>query len=85
VDASGTTPDGTTFQDIREFKQWLLGAPDRFTSALTAKMMTYALGRRLGFSDRAAVADITHLIKAQDYGFRSLVHEIVQHELFRTP
>ena len=85
VDASGTTPDGTTFQDIREFKQWLLGAPDRFTSALTAKMMTYALGRRLGFSDRRAVADITYSIKAQDYGFRSLVHEIVQHELFRTP
>ncbi len=85
VDASGTTSDGTSFQDIREFKKWLLKDPDRLTSALTKKIMTYALGRRLGFSDRIAVDKIATLVKDQDYGFRTLVHEIVQSELFKTP
>lgn len=85
VDASGTTLDGTTFQDIRDFKKWLLKDPDRLTTALTEKMMTYALGRRLGFSDRSEVDKITTLVKDQDYGFRTLVHEIIQSELFKTP
>lgn len=85
VDASGTTPDGTSFQDIRDFKRWLLGNPDQLTLALTDKMMTYALGRRLGFSDRTALNQIATQVKDQNYGFRSLLHAIVQHELFRTP
>ena len=47
--------------------------------------MTYGLGRILGFSDRQAVEQIVSQIKKQQYGLRSLVHEITQSEKFRKP
>lgn len=85
VDATGTTPDGTAFRDIREFKAWLQSRRRTIAEGLTRKLVTYALGRRVGFSDRPAIERIVASIEADDWPFRSLVHEIVQSELFRRP
>jgi hypothetical protein len=49
---------------------------------LTEKLLIYATGRGLRFSDRAAVKDIVARSRAQNYGFRSLVHQIVQSRIF---
>ncbi len=85
VDATGQTPDGQSFADIQQFKQILLSDPRTVAISLTKKLATYALGRRVGFSDRAAIDRIVDQIAADDYGLRSLVHEIVQSEMFRKP
>jgi len=83
VDASGTLADGREFEDVRQFKRLLLADPDQITRCLTEKLLIYALGRELGFSDRPAVESIVAKVRAQQRGFRSLIHEIVQSETFR--
>ncbi|MCG8586043.1 MAG: DUF1592 domain-containing protein [Pirellulales bacterium] len=85
VDASGTMADGRSFKDINEFKRLLLEDKSRIAGCATQKLLTYALGRELGFSDRAAVAEIVKKVASKGYGLRSLVHEVVASETFRTP
>ena len=85
VDASGKTATGEQFSDIREFKKILLKDKDQIARGLTEKLLTYGLGRSLGFSDRKAVEQIVSAVRNQNYGFRSLIHEIAQSETFRKP
>jgi hypothetical protein len=47
--------------------------------------MIYATGRGLGFSDRPEIQRIVDSVAKQDYGFRSLVHEITQSKSFHRP
>ncbi|MEO2015794.1 MAG: DUF1592 domain-containing protein [Fuerstiella sp.] len=85
VDATGKTSDGQSFGDIREFKQLLLRQKNSIATGLTEKLLTYALGRRVGFSDRQDIQKLVESSARNDYGFRSLIHEIVQSEMFRRP
>ncbi|QEG00800.1 hypothetical protein Mal15_48720 [Stieleria maiorica] len=85
VDATAQMDDGRSIDDIREFKKVLAAAPDQLARNLTVKLMTYALGRKVGFSDRATVDQIVRQTRQHDYGFRSLIHAIVQHPAFQKP
>ena len=85
VDASGQTADGEPFQDIREFKALLLKDPKRIARGLTRKLMIYATGRGLGFSDRPEVQPLVDSVATPDYGFRSLVLDITQSKSFHRP
>lgn len=85
VDATGTTSDGQSFGDIQDFKRLLLEQKSRVATGLTEKLVTYALGRRLGFSDRLNIQTIVNSTARDDYGFRTLIHRIVQSEMFRRP
>ncbi len=84
VDPSGQTAAAQQFADIRQFKKLLLADRDQFARCLTEKLLTYALGRELGFSDRPAVQEIVGNIRKQNYGFRSLIHEVTRSQAFRT-
>lgn len=84
VDPSGTMPDGRTFAGIREYKRLLLEDDTAMARSLTRLLLTYCLGRQLGFSDRPEVDRIVANVKAKGYGLRLLIHEIVQSETFRT-
>lgn len=83
VDPSGTLPDGRTFTDLRQFKQLLLADRDQLARCLTEKLLTYGLGRGLGFSDRQGVNEIVAEVGQHDDRFRTLIHQIVQSEAFR--
>lgn len=85
VDASGQMPDGQPIQSVRDFRKILAARPDQLTRNLTEKLLTYALGRKIGFSDRPAVDEIVSQIRQQNYGFRSLVHAIVLSPGFQKP
>jgi hypothetical protein len=83
VDASGTTADGQAFAGIREYKQLLLQDETAMARALTRLLLTYSLGRHLGFSDRPEVERIVSNVRSQGYRLRSLIHEVVQSQAFR--
>lgn len=83
VDSSGVMASGQSFEDIRQFKELLLQDKDQIARCLTEKLLTYSLGRGLGFSDRPLVDDIVTRVASQKYGFRSQIHEIVQSPAFR--
>ncbi|HEY0983041.1 DUF1592 domain-containing protein [Schlesneria sp.] len=83
VDPSGTMPDGRRFKDITEFKKILAEDKTSVATCLTEKLLTYSLGRKVRFSDREAVSEIVKKSEAKNYGFRSLIHEVVQSDTFR--
>lgn len=85
VDATGQMPTGEPFANVREFKELLARDPDQLARNMARKLLTYALGRRVGFADRAAVEDIVRQTREHNYGLRSLLHAVVQSDAFRTP
>ena len=82
VDASGQLLSGEKFADIRGFKKLLVDRKDQFAHCLTEKLLTYGLGREMGFSDRPAIDAIAQNTAKRGGGLRALVHEIVQSETF---
>jgi hypothetical protein len=82
VDSSGELPDGRTFKDVRELKELLLTDPDLLARNLAQQLIIYATGGPIRFSDRPAIAKILVENRAKGYGVRSLVHEIVESDMF---
>ncbi len=83
VDPSDVMPDGEKFENVDQFKVLLLRDKPQLARSLTAKLMAYATGRALQPSDRAALEPIVSRLAAKDYGLRSLVHEVVQSDVFK--
>ncbi len=83
VDAADVLPDGRRFQNIDEYKQLLLSDKDQLTRALTEKLLTYATGATPTTADRPEIESIVSQVRNKNCGFRTLVHEVVQSELFQ--
>ncbi len=83
VDAGDALPDGRRFSDISEFKQLLLSHDQQVARCVAEKLVTYATGEPVGFSDHVTVDEILEKTKASGYGLRSLVHAVVASELFQ--
>lgn len=85
VDATTVWTDGRSIDDIATLKRVMADDPGQLTRNLARKLLTYALGRRIGFSDRPAVERIVAATREDGYGFRSLIHQVVQSPVFRQP
>ena len=77
IDASGVLPNGEDFTGPEELRAILSREPRPFAQALTAKLLTYALGRGLEGYDRRTVKEIAGRLPARNYRFSALVLEIV--------
>ena len=84
VDPADVLPDGRRFANIDEFKQLLLADKDQLARALTAKLLIYATGAAPSSTDEPPIKAIVAKVREKNYGLRSLIHEIVASELFRT-
>jgi len=82
VDPSGELPDGRKFADVREFKRLLLENEKLLARNLARQLTVYATGAPVRFGDRAQIEQILEHASSSHYGVRSLVHEVVQSELF---
>ncbi len=85
VDPSGQLSTGEKFADVREFKRLMVQNEERFARCLTEKLMTFALGRELGFSDRDNVDGVLKKSAAKGRGLRTLVHAIIESPAFVMP
>ena len=83
IDASGSLPDGRSFNGPDGLKTILKADRNAFAQCLTAKLLTYALGRGLERYDRSTVNNITTKIAANQYRFSSLALEIVTSKPFQ--
>ncbi len=83
VDAAGELPDGRAYRDVREFKQLIVQDEAPIARHLANRLVVYATGSAVNFSERPAIDRILARTAAGHYGVRSLVHEIVQSELFQ--
>ena len=72
VDASGKFEDGSAFAGFTAFQTHLASQPENLTRALAKKLLTFATGRELGFSDRAEVERIVNESARTGYRVRDL-------------
>ena len=82
LDATGVLPDGRKFADSAELKKLLLADTDKFATAFTDKLATYALRRGMTFSDREELKRIAEQSKATGYKLDSLIESLVTSPLF---
>ena len=77
IDVSGGLPDGSTFAGVAGLEAGLLKHPDLFVTALTEKLLTFALGRGVEPSDAPAVRKIVRDAQANDFRFSSVILGVV--------
>ncbi len=84
VDPSDVMADGQRFRNIDEFKQLLLKDKDQLARALAVKLLTYATGGAPAENDKSEIEAIVAAVRQKNYGFQTLVHEIVQSKVFQS-
>jgi hypothetical protein len=84
VDTSGATPDGVAFKGVQDLRWQLAKSPERLAFGVTRHLLTYSTGAPTNALDRQAIEQIIAQAKEDDYGLKSLVHGVVQSDLFRT-
>ncbi|MFM8251050.1 MAG: DUF1592 domain-containing protein [Planctomycetota bacterium] len=84
VDPADELLDGARFENVDGLKQLLLRDKPALSRALAGKLLTYATGRAPQPADRPVVDAIVKNVTSKNDGFRTLIHEVVQSETFRT-
>lgn len=76
IDATATLIDGTVIRGPEDLRQALLSRSELFVTALTEKLLTYALGRVVDHRDMPAVRRIVAQAAQDGYRFSSIVRGI---------
>ena len=82
VDARGSTVSGAEVEGLSGLRALLLEQPEQFPRTVTAKLLSYALGRRLEYFDQPAVRLIVHEAAAREYRWSSIILGIVKSPAF---
>jgi hypothetical protein len=83
IDVSGSLPDGSKFEGAAGLQKALLRHPEAFGNTFTGKLLTYALGRGVEYSDAPAVRKIVREAQSQDFRFSSFILGIVNSTPFQ--
>jgi hypothetical protein len=83
VDASGQLAGGERFQNIVEFKRLLLKDERQIARNVVKQFIAYGTGAPAGFGDRAEVERILNAAQPDQYTMRTLIHRIIESDLFR--
>ena len=84
IDASGQLPNGKRFDDIIGLKRVLMQQKGLFAKALTEKLLAYAMGRPITPNDRPHVDGILKDVKANGWGMKRLIQQVVLSKPFLT-
>jgi hypothetical protein len=83
IDASGVLLDGTKVNGPRELRQALVAQKTQFATAVTEKLLTYALGRGLEYYDAPAVRGIDRAAAADGYRWSAMIQAVVKSAPFQ--
>lgn len=83
IDSSVVMPDGTPLSSVVELRSWLVQNIDRFGCCLSEKLLTWATGRVLNFSERQEVAEIVRRNLEHRGGMRDLLLALIDSKTFR--
>ena len=83
IDASGQMVTGLKLNGPDDVRAALMAKPEQFVQTLTMKLLTFALGRTVEFSDMPSVRAIVRDAARNDYKFSALVLGIVKSEPFQ--
>ncbi len=84
VDASGVTPEGHAFAGFEQYREFLVRDKlEDVARHFVSQLLVLATGAEVQFADREARDRIVAKLAASDYPVRSMIHEVVQSDLFR--
>ena len=84
VNASTVLDDGTPVDGLPEFRRYVLDQrADDITRNVISRLLAFALGRELRFTDEATILDLMEQSKRDGYKARALLHHLVQSAPFR--
>jgi len=85
VDAQAQLPRGQTIHGHAELKKYLLDQEsDRFASSLVKRLLSYALGRSIEFTDGPTIDRLSDQFRRDNYRLKSLVRHVVGSDVFAT-
>jgi Protein of unknown function (DUF1592)/Protein of unknown function (DUF1588)/Protein of unknown function (DUF1587)/Protein of unknown function (DUF1585)/Protein of unknown function (DUF1595)/Planctomycete cytochrome C len=76
---------GQTISSPADIRTYLVDHPDLLAHSLADRLVTYALGRPLGFADQPALRRLQSDWKAKNYALRELIQLITISELMQQP
>ena len=83
IDASTVLPNGVAINGVAELREQLVARPAMFVSAVTERLMMYAINRKLEYFDMPQVRGIVRTAAKDNYRLSSIVLGIVNSEAFR--
>ena len=84
LDVGGKLPSGREFKTVQEFKGALLEETSAFAHGFTEKLLCYALGRPVGFSDHLAVEQIVARAGKENFALQEFIQATVSSPFFQT-
>jgi hypothetical protein len=85
VERGGELADGRRFADFVEFREMLTKQPEVIARGIAGKLLVYGCGRPVTAADRAAVDLVVTTAQRDDFGLRSMIHAVVDSEMFLRP
>jgi mono/diheme cytochrome c family protein len=83
IDASTVMPNGVAIDGPVQLRQELSKNPEKFVTAMTEKLMMYAINRQLEYFDMPQVRKVVRDAQKDNYTLASLVLGIVNTDAFR--
>jgi len=84
VDSAGYLPDGRAYRDVTQFKALVVKDERNLARNVASQLVTFATGSPVVFAERAELDRILAGAARSEFGVRSLIHEVVQSNLFQT-
>ena len=83
IDASTVLPNGVAIDGVVELRSQLVARPATFATAVTERLMMYAINRKLEHFDMPQVRSIVRTAATDNYRLSSIVLGIVNSDAFR--
>jgi len=83
VDASGFLSDGTAFTGPAELKKWLSTRREAFARNISSKMLSYAIGRSILFTDETILRELESCLIENNFNTEKFIIELVKSYPFR--
>jgi len=77
VDASASLPDGTRFEGLSGLRMLLASHKEDFVRTLTGKLLAYATGRGVEYTDLPAIRRVSRVAARDDYRWSSIILGVV--------
>ena len=85
VDASGVTTDGESFEGFADYQRILLERElDAVAYNFVSQLIAFGTGANIEFADRDEVDKIIAASKEENYSMSTMIHMVVDSELFRS-
>lgn len=84
VETDGKLTDGTELKDITDLKAYLRNDISPFAECISEKLLTYATGRAMSYSEHKLIKEIVADNEINDGGFQDLLIALVNSQSFRT-